>query len=120
MKQLDLTVFEPGETVGTLSKDGKVALWTVGPEGGLTRADHRLFGNADGLVPDSPIEELNLTVKTYNLLKRNSVDTVGELLDYYHEKGDLGLSEIRNMGEKNIAEIRDWVIKIRAANPEPS
>ena len=49
MRQLDLTVFEPGDTVGTLSQDGRVSLWTVSPEGGLTRAVH------DGAIGDDEI-----------------------------------------------------------------
>jgi len=120
VKQLDLTVFEPGDTVGTMSKDGHVALWTITTTGDLVRADSRLFGNVNGFTAETLLEELNLMVRTYNILKREGINTVGELLDLYHNKGDDGLAEFRNMGEKNIAEIREWVINIRAANPEPS
>ena len=50
MRQLDLTVFEPGDTVGTMSQDGHVALWTVTADGDLVRADNRLFGNVTGFT----------------------------------------------------------------------
>jgi hypothetical protein len=117
MRQLDLTVFEPGDTVGTLSQDGRVSLWTVSPEGGLTRADNRLFGNATGFDLDTPIEQLNLQVRTFNLLKREDVNTVGDLLTFTHEKGDEEMLAIRNMSQKNVDEIRNWATRLRSERP---
>jgi len=113
MKHLDLTVFEPGDTVGTMSADGNVALWTITPLGGLVRADARLFGNVNGLTAEDPIEQLELTVRTYNILKRESVHTVGDLLEFYHQNGDDDLAGFRNMTKKNIDEIKDWVTQLR-------
>jgi DNA-directed RNA polymerase subunit alpha len=49
-----------------------------------------------------PIEELDLTVRSYNCLKREGVTTVGELL----EKSEEDLLEIRNFGQKSIDEVK--------------
>jgi DNA-directed RNA polymerase subunit alpha len=50
-----------------------------------------------------PIEELDLTVRSYNCLKREGVATVGELM----ERTEAELMEIRNFGSKSVDEIRE-------------
>ena len=47
-----------------------------------------------------PIEQLDLTVRSYNCLKRESVHTVGELLG----RSEADLMDIRNLGQKSIDE----------------
>jgi dipeptidase len=116
-RQLDLTVFEPGDTVGTMSSDGHVALWTVTTVGDLVRADSKLFGNVNGFTLETPIEQLDLQVRTYNLLKREGIDTVDELLTFCHEKDNEAMLTIRNMGQKNVAEIREWAARLRSERP---
>ncbi len=49
-----------------------------------------------------PIEDLDLTVRSYNCLKREGVATVGELT----EKSEDELLEIRNFGQKSIDEVK--------------
>ncbi len=49
-----------------------------------------------------PIEDLDLTVRSYNCLKREGVTTVGELM----EKSEEDLLEIRNFGQKSIDEVK--------------
>jgi len=117
MRQLDLTVFEPGDTVGTMSQNGQVALWTITVDGSLVRADNRLFGNVTGFTLETPIDELNLQVRTFNVLKREGVHTVGDLLTFTHERDDDAMFEIRNMGINNVAEIRETVAKLRSERP---
>jgi hypothetical protein len=112
MRQLDLTVFEPGDTVGTMSQDGHVALWTVSIDGSLVRADSRLFGNVTGFTLETPIDELLLQVR-----KREGVHTVGDLLTFTHERDDASMFEIRNMGQKNVDEIRGWATRLRSERP---
>jgi DNA-directed RNA polymerase subunit alpha len=116
-RQLDLTVFEPGDTVGTMSQDGHVALWTVSIDGSLVRADSRLFGNVTGFTLETRIEELDLQVRTFNLLKREGINTVGDLLTFTHENDDEAMLAIRNMGVKNVAEIREWAARLRSERP---
>jgi DNA-directed RNA polymerase subunit alpha len=49
-----------------------------------------------------PIEDLELTVRSYNCLKREGVTTVGELTQQSEED----LLEIRNFGQKSIDEVK--------------
>ena len=60
------------------------------------------FGN-DKL--DMTIDELDLTVRSYNCLKRRRVNTVGELVEYTLED----LMGFRNMGRKSIREVVEKV-----------
>ena len=49
-----------------------------------------------------PIEELNLSVRSYNCLKREGVNSVGELV----QKSETELMDIRNFGQKSIDEVK--------------
>jgi DNA-directed RNA polymerase subunit alpha len=49
-----------------------------------------------------PIEDMDLTVRSYNCLKREGVTTVGELI----QKSEDDLLEIRNFGQKSIDEVK--------------
>ena len=51
------------------------------------------------------IEELELSVRAYNCLKRENIDTVDKLLNYKEEE----LLGIRNFGQKSIQEVKDKV-----------
>ncbi|BCX11912.1 MAG: DNA-directed RNA polymerase subunit alpha [Thermosynechococcus sp.] len=48
-----------------------------------------------------PIEQLNLSVRAYNCLKRAQVNTVADLLEYSQEE----LLEIKNFGQKSAEEV---------------
>lgn len=48
-----------------------------------------------------PIEELQLSVRAYNCLKRAQINSVADLLDYSHED----LLEIKNFGQKSAEEV---------------
>ncbi|MGI8773776.1 MAG: DNA-directed RNA polymerase subunit alpha [Actinomycetota bacterium] len=50
----------------------------------------------------TPIEDMDLTVRSYNCLKREGVATVGELV----QKSEEDLLEIRNFGQKSIDEVK--------------
>ncbi|KAA8831088.1 DNA-directed RNA polymerase subunit alpha [Bifidobacterium tissieri] len=50
-----------------------------------------------------PIEELNLTQRSYNCLKREGISTIGELVS--HTEQDL--LDIRNFGMKSIDEVKE-------------
>lgn len=65
----------------------------IGPEEG---------GDAESGILGTPIEDLDLTVRSYNCLKRENVTTVGELV----QKSEQDLLEIRNFGQKSIDEVR--------------
>ncbi len=61
---------------------------------------------ADELVAEqlsTPIEALELTVRSFNCLKREGVHTVGELVG----RSEADLMDIRNFGSKSIEEVKD-------------
>jgi DNA-directed RNA polymerase subunit alpha len=56
---------------------------------------------------NTPIEELNLSVRAYNCLKRSGLMTVGQVL----EKSEEELLALRNFGRKSYDELRDRLIE---------
>jgi DNA-directed RNA polymerase subunit alpha len=65
-----------------------------------------------GRVFEAPIEELELTVRAYNCLKRAGITKVGEILKRM-EKGEDEMLAIRNFGKKSLDEL---VEKLRDKN----
>lgn len=61
---------------------------------------------------ETPIENLDLSVRVFNSLKRTGITTVGEVLELL-EKGDEAVMSIRNFGEKSLDELRQ---KMREKN----
>ncbi|GAB4280073.1 MAG: DNA-directed RNA polymerase subunit alpha [Coriobacteriia bacterium] len=59
-------------------------------------------------IYDMPIEELDLTVRSYNCLKRQGVNSVGQLA----ECSENDLLNIRNFGAKSIEEVKDKLQQI--------
>jgi DNA-directed RNA polymerase subunit alpha len=49
-----------------------------------------------------PVEDLQLTVRSYNCLKREGIHTVGELIS----RSEQDLLDIRNFGSKSIDEVK--------------
>jgi DNA-directed RNA polymerase subunit alpha len=103
------------ETDGSLSPDDALA-----SAGGTLRELVGLFADLSGageslqlgaVEPqgplganlDTPIEELDLSVRSYNCLKREGITTVGELVT----KSESDLLDIRNFGQKSIDEVRE-------------
>jgi DNA-directed RNA polymerase subunit alpha len=70
---------------------------TVGPGGLTIPAD----------IYDTPIEELDLSTRTYNCLKRADITKVGQVL----EMDEKALLSVRNLGQKSMEEIRDKLIE---------
>lgn len=59
-------------------------------------------------LQDTPIEELDLSVRSYNCLKREGVATVGELMDKTAQE----LLEIRNFGQKSVDEVLEKLAEL--------
>ncbi len=59
---------------------------------------------------ETPIENLDLSVRVFNSLKRTGITTVGDVLDLL-EKGDEAVMSIRNFGEKSLDELRQKMIE---------
>ena len=64
---------------------------------------------------DMPIEELDLTVRAYNCLKRSGITKVGQILTMSEED----LLAVRNFGEKSLNELKDS-LKQRGLLPTPA
>ena len=58
-----------------------------------------------------PIEDLDLTVRSYNCLKREGIHTVGELVG----RSEADLLDIRNFGAKSIDEVKAKLIEMGLA-----
>ena len=63
---------------------------------------------------DTPLEELNLSTRSYNSLKRAGILTLGQLL----EKGKEGLPPLPGLGAKSRAEVEELMAKLVSPGPE--
>lgn len=63
----------------------------------------------EGTIPnevyDTPIEQLDLSVRVFNSLKRTGITKVGEMIDML-ERGEETMLAIRNFGEKSLDELK--------------
>lgn len=80
---------------------------SAAPEGVLEKAT---LAGVPQHVRDTMIEELELSVRAYNCLKRAGITQVGEVLDRL-EKGEDEMLAIRNFGRKSLDELME---KLRA------
>ncbi|HCX86032.1 MAG TPA: DNA-directed RNA polymerase subunit alpha [Micrococcales bacterium] len=58
-----------------------------------------------------PIEDLDLTIRSYNCLKREGIHTVGELV----ARSEADLLDIRNFGQKSIVEVKERLASLGLA-----
>ena len=59
------------------------------------------------ITDERPVEDLELTVRSYNCLKREGIDTIGQLATMSEEE----LMNIRNLGMKSVDEIRSKLLE---------
>jgi DNA-directed RNA polymerase subunit alpha len=82
-----------------------LGLFTDGYEGLRAEARNRI--GRPVITDERPVEDLELTVRSYNCLKREGVDTIGQLATMTEEE----LMNIRNLGMKSVDEIRSKLIE---------
>ena len=58
-----------------------------------------------------PVEELELSMRAYNCLKRADIDTVGQLI----QKTEQEISKVRNMGKKSLEEVKTKLAELGLA-----
>ncbi len=58
-------------------------------------------------IYDTPIEDLDLSTRTYNCLKRADITKVGQVL----QMDEKALLSVRNLGQKSMEEIRDKLVE---------
>ncbi len=82
-----------------------------------TTGEDREEGGLPVRIADQPIEELDLSMRAYNCLKRAGITKVGEVL-HKLEQGENEMLAIRNFGRKSLDELidklreRDYLIYI--------
>jgi DNA-directed RNA polymerase subunit alpha len=77
----------------------------------------RGLGSGAALPPDrynTPIEDLSLSVRAYNCLKRSGLMTVGAVL----EKSEEELLALRNFGRKSYDELREKLLSMGFLKPD--
>lgn len=86
-------------------------------QAGVEGEPELIFESEDEGAPelDMPVEDLELSVRSYNCLKRQGINTVAQLLDY----SEADLLNIRNFGAKSIEEVKDKLVQL-GYNLKPS
>ena len=99
---------EPQEALQDASKQlmDFLGLFTDGYQG-AGAPDARQRGGRPVITDERPVEDLELTVRSYNCLKREGVDTIGQLATMTEEE----LMNIRNLGMKSVDEIRSKLLE---------
>jgi DNA-directed RNA polymerase subunit alpha len=94
----------------SLSEAAKILVQHFSLISGVTEIEVPVEPEEEGGIPakvyDTPIEELELTVRAYNCLKRAGITQVGEILDKI-KKGKDEILAIRNFGQKSLDELMD-------------
>jgi len=95
---------EPREALQEASRQltDILGLFTDGYQGPSVGGESRRTGGRSVINDERVIEDLELTVRSYNCLKREGVDTIGQLATMTEEE----LMNIRNLGMKSVDEIR--------------
>lgn len=95
-----------------LSRSAQVLMAHIRDIGGVTEESLMIAATEEEPVHtasetyETPIENLDLSVRVFNSLKRTGITNVGEVLDML-EKGPEAMLSIRNFGEKSLDELRD-------------
>jgi DNA-directed RNA polymerase subunit alpha len=99
---------EPREALQEASRQliDILGLFTDGYQGAGVGDSRRASGRAV-ITDERPVEDLELTVRSYNCLKREGIDTIGQLATMSEEE----LMNIRNLGMKSVDEIRSKLLE---------
>ncbi|MGI8650984.1 MAG: DNA-directed RNA polymerase subunit alpha [Rubrobacter sp.] len=102
---------EPRDALNEASKQliDILGLFAEGYQGsGVVSSEAAISGRRNVIDDVRPIEDLELTVRSYNCLKREGVDTIGQLATMTEEE----LMNIRNLGMKSVDEIRSKLLEL--------
>jgi len=97
---------DPGDAVARAGRIIDEHMMLFVEQASSTMSEEGIFAAAvdeSESVLDTPIEELDLSVRSYNCLKRQGVNTIGQLT----ECSEQDLLNIRNFGAKSIEEVKD-------------
>ncbi len=100
----------PEKTLGTASKiviDHLRYISGISEESLMMGVEKEASGShLTSEAAETPIENLDLSVRVFNSLKRTGITNVGDVLELL-EKGEEAVMSIRNFGEKSLDELRD-------------
>lgn len=100
----------PEKTLGTASKiviDHLRFISGISEESLMLGVEKEASGShLTSEAAETPIENLDLSVRVFNSLKRTGITNVGDVLELL-EKGEEAVMSIRNFGEKSLDELRD-------------
>jgi DNA-directed RNA polymerase subunit alpha len=100
---------DPGDAVANAGRIIDEHMLLFAEQAASTLPDEGIFSaivDEGESVLDNPIEELDLSVRSYNCLKRQGVNTIGQLT----ECSEQDLLNIRNFGAKSIEEVKDKLV----------
>ena len=112
--RLDLEIWtdgtiSPEQALGKASKimiDHLRLITGISEEALIVQPEEEVTGShLSSEAAETPIENLDLSVRVFNSLKRTGITTVGDVLELL-EKGDEAVMSIRNFGEKSLDELR--------------
>lgn len=107
------------ETKGNITPDEAVCMaakimnehMTMFMDRAPEKTNFAVFGEGDkdkAGYPEAPIEDLDLSVRSYNCLKRHGINTLKDL----HNCTEADLVNIRNFGNKSIVEVKEKLSNI--------
>lgn len=104
----------PEKTLGTASKiviDHLRYISGISEESLMMNIEKEVSGShLTSEAAETPIENLDLSVRVFNSLKRTGITNVGDVLELL-EKGEEAVMSIRNFGEKSLDELRDKMLE---------
>ena len=99
-----------------LARSAQIAMQYLHPIAGVSEEtflpveeEEEEAGAIPNEIYDTPIEQLDLSVRVFNSLKRTGITKVGEMLDML-DRGEETMLAIRNFGEKSLDELKQQLI----------
>ncbi len=102
---------DPGDAVANAGRIIDEHMLLFAEQAVTTLSDDGIFSAVEEegeSMLDNPIEELDLSVRSYNCLKRQGVNSIGQLT----ECSEQDLLNIRNFGAKSIEEVKDKLVSM--------
>ena len=100
-----ISCFENFRKIG-VSQPGSEPAEVEAEEAAPTAQEEKVNEDA---IRELPIEELDLSVRAFNCLKRAEINTIGELTDKTEDE----LTRVRNLGKKSVDEIKEKLANFR-------